>query len=111
MVKVALAFSFDGSTPGRLARSANQIARSVPAIRTVPSLISRSAALVSRASAAISRRLAHSGRVGRNLTKIGAECEGGPLDAVAAGRNRRRAAGAKAGGDPAGGALEDVHAL
>ena len=56
LVKVALAFSFDGSAPGRLARSAKLIERSVPAIRTAPSHISRSPALVSSASAAISRK-------------------------------------------------------
>src|SRR4051794_13773064 len=60
------AVSFDGSTSGRLARSAKLIERSVPTIRTRPSLISRSPGLVSKAWAAISRKFLPSSRVARS---------------------------------------------
>ena len=83
---------------GRLARSAKLIERSVPAMRIVPSLISRSPALVSSASAAISFSLL-------------AELARRALDADAAGRNRGRAAGAEPGRDLVGVALVDVDAL
>ena len=50
-------------------------------------------------------------RFGRDLLQLVAEVAGGAFDADAAGRNRRRAAGAEAGGDLVGVALQDVHAL
>ena len=86
------------SPPARFARSAKLIARSVPAMRTRPSPISRSPALVSSASAASSFSLPPSSL-------------GGALHADAAGRDRRRAAGAEPGRDLVGIALMDVHAL
>ena len=49
-----------GVASGRWARSANEIARSVPATRTVPSAISRSPGLASSASAASFFRLSAS---------------------------------------------------
>jgi hypothetical protein len=67
-------------------------------MRTRPLLISRSPALVSSASAAISFSLAP-------------RIAGRALDADAAGRDRRRAAGAETGGDLVGIALQDVDAL
>src|SRR4030081_3347316 len=72
--KVALAFNFEGSTPGRLARSAKLTERSVPAIRTLPSLLSRSPGLGSRPS-------------GADPPQVLAEFAGRALDADAAGRN------------------------
>ncbi len=47
-------------------------------------------------------------RLGGDLLQIRPQCAGGALDADAAGRDRSRAAGAEAGGDAVGVALEDV---
>ena len=98
LLKVALAFSFDGSTPGRLARSAKAdgaIGAGDPH------------------GAVADLEIAGAGfqRFGGDLPQIAAERPGGPLDADAAGRNRRRTAGAETGGDAVGVALQDVDAL
>ena len=50
-------------------------------------------------------------RFGRDLLQLVAEIAGGALDADAAGRDRRRAAGAETGGDLVGVALQDMDAL
>ena len=84
----------------RCARSANEIARSVPTTRTVPpdSANSRSPAAASSALPASALRL-----VGQLV--------GGARDRCAAARDRARAAGAGAGRDQIGVALDHAHVL